>query len=103
MTSPRSCILVRFACGCGRCSIGESASCGSSLLSTSPSYRRCEDATLLVRLGGIPSSAEITSWVRICGSWDVVGCGEWMSCAIVEKVGDVGSEDSGSEEDISLC
>lgn len=79
MTSPSSCcFLLRLACvrADGRSSIGESASCGSSLLSMSPSYRRCEEATLLVRLGGIPSSAEITSCVRICGSCEVVGCGE---------------------------
>ena len=56
-------------------SLFESTSCGSSLLSTSPSYRRCENATLLVQLGGIPSSAEITSCVRICASCDAVGCG----------------------------
>ena len=104
VTSPSSCFLLRFACGFGRSSIGESASCRSSLLSTSPSYRRCEDATLLVRLGGMPSSAEITSCVRICGSCDVVGCGESISCAAVAAcgVGDGGSEDSGSDEEMSL-
>jgi len=58
---------------------------------------------VLVRLGGIPSSAEITSRVRTCGSCDAVGCGEWISCAAARWVGDVDSEDSGSEEDISLC
>src|SRR5712675_10065 len=42
----------------------------------SPSYRRCEDATLLVRLGGTPSSAEIMSWVKICATYESVGCGE---------------------------
>ncbi len=102
VTSPSSCFLLRFACGFGRSSIGESASCRSSLLSTSPSYRRCEDATLLVRLGGMPSSAEITSCVRICGSCDVVGCGECIRCAAVCGVGDGGSEDSGSDEETSL-
>jgi hypothetical protein len=45
------------------------------------SYQRCEDATLLVRLGGIPSGAEITSCVRTCGSSDVVSCGKRMRCA----------------------
>ena len=102
VTSPSSCFPLRFACGFGRSSIGESASCRSSLLSTSPSYRRCEDATLLVRLGGIPSSAEITSCVRICGSCDVVGCGESIRCVAACGVGDGGSEDSGSDEEISL-
>jgi hypothetical protein len=76
VTSPSSCFLLRFACGSGLSSIGESTSWRSSLLSTSPSYRRCEEATLLVRLGGMPSSAEITSCVRICGSCEVVGCGD---------------------------
>src|SRR5712671_5768690 len=76
VTCPNSCFLVRLACVCGRSLTGESALCRSSLLSMSPSYRRCEDATLLVRLGGIPSSAEITPCVRICGSCELVGCGE---------------------------
>ena len=55
---------------------GESASCRSSPFLIPPSYRRCEDATLLVRLGGTPSSTEIMSWVKICGTYELVGCGE---------------------------
>ena len=81
MTLPSSWLLVRYPCGRSRSSMGEFASCGSSLLYTSPSYRRCEDAMSLVRLGVILSSTEITSCVRICESCDVVGGGEWMSCA----------------------
>ena len=87
-----SCVLARFPCGCGQSLIGESASCGSSLLFTSPSYQRCEDAPPPVRLGGIPSTVEITSCVRISGSCDVMGSREWMSCAAARRVGDVGSE-----------
>jgi len=78
-----SCLLAGFPCGRGRSSIGKSASCVSSLLSTSSSHQRCDGTMLLVRLDGIPSSAEITSCVRFCGSCDVVGRRESMSCAAV--------------------
>lgn len=76
VTQPGSWLLVRFPCGCSRSSIDGPASCGLSPLSTSPSPWRCEDVTLLVRLGDIPSSAKITSCVKICESCDVVGGGE---------------------------
>lgn len=43
--------------------------------------QRCSEARLVVRLGGIPSGAEITYCIGICGSSDVVSCGERISCA----------------------
>jgi hypothetical protein len=43
--------------------------------------QHCSDARLLMRLGGILSGAEITSFMGICGSSDVVNYGERMSCA----------------------
>ena len=36
------------------------------------SYQQCDDAMLLMWLGGMQSSTEITSCVRICGSCELV-------------------------------
>jgi hypothetical protein len=103
LTPPTSFLRARFAYGCGRSSIGGSTSWGSSLLSTPLSYRRCSYVTALVRIGDMPSSAEIAPCMRICRSRDVMGCRDLLSYAVACQVGDAGSEDSSSgEEDISL-
>jgi len=65
---PSPCLLARFTCGYDSSSVSKSASCRSPLL---------------VRPGDILSGAEITSCMRINGSYDVVSCGEWISCTAV--------------------
>ena len=70
-TSPSSCPRAQFPWGCGCYSIGESTSWG--FITT---FHITLVLALLVRLGGISSSAEITCWVRICGSCDIMGGGE---------------------------
>ena len=90
VTSPGSCFLARFSCFC----------CHSS---TSPLYRFCGDATLLMRLDGISSSAEITSCVRNCGSCEVLVYGERRNCAAARRMGD---DSEGSQEfdpEIWIC
>jgi hypothetical protein len=66
VTSPSSYFIARSSCICGRSPIDEPATYRWSLLKKVPSYRRCDDAALLKRLGSIQSSAEITSCMRIC-------------------------------------
>lgn len=50
--------LAPFTYVCNRSSITESPSCGSL---PPPANRRSEDATLLMRLGGVPSNMDIIS------------------------------------------
>jgi len=56
---------------------------------------------LLVRLSGMPSSGEVTSYARVrnCGSSKFLVYGEKINCVAARHMGDAseGSEESGSE------